>query len=150
MTKITKKNIYTALVNYAQTGFMTFETESGSVDITAEMLEAFATKELALLDKKAAKAKETAAKRKTEADKLMKVVAAVLTDEYEPIADIAARVEVADATVSKVTYRLNKLVEAGVAEKCDLKLAATEDKKARTVKGYRLVVQEQCVEGDEE
>lgn len=139
MEKITKKNIYTALVNFAETGTMVFDTAEGAkVEITMDVLKAFAEKEIEHLDKKAAKAKESAAKRKSEADGLMKAVEAVLTDEYETIADIAAKVDFEDATVSKVTYRLNKLVEAGVADKKDLKISGSDGKKGRTVKAYKL------------
>lgn len=145
MEKITKRNIYTALVNFAQTGETPyFENANGErVEVTQEILLAFAQKEIEQLDKKTAKAKETAAKKRTEADELMKAVEAALTDEFETIADIAARVDFEGATVSKVTYRLTKLVETGVAEKTDVKVAATEDKKARTVKGYRLAAVEE-------
>ena len=45
----------------------------------------------------------------------------------------------ADATVSKVTYRLTKLVEAGVAEKTQTTIPATENSKARKVQAYRAV-----------
>jgi hypothetical protein len=65
-----------------------------------------------------------------------------LTDEFQTIADIAAAVaEVnADATVSKVTYRLTKLVEAGDAEKTDVSIPGGEGVKARKVKAFRAVV----------
>lgn len=144
MEKITKRNIYTALINYAKTGELTFvtdataDTEAAIVTVTAEDLKAFAENEIALLDKRAARAKETAAKKRAEGDALTEAVAAALTDEYEATADIAARIEGEDLTLNKVVYRLNQLVAAGVAEKVDLKIAATETTKARTVKGFRL------------
>ena len=63
-----------------------------------------------------------------------------LTDEFQVIADIATAVAGvnADATVSKVTFRLTKLVEAGVAEKTQVTIPATETTKARKVQAYRL------------
>ena len=103
---------------------------------------AFCDKEIASLDAKAAKAKERAAAKKAEADELMVQVREALTGEYQTIADIAAAVaEVnADATVSKVTYRLTKLVEAGDAEKTDVAIPASEGSKARKVKAFRAII----------
>ena len=64
-----------------------------------------------------------------------------LTDEFQVIADIAATVAEAnaDATVSKVTYRLGKLVEAGKAEKTQVTIPASEGSKARKVQAYRAL-----------
>lgn len=142
MEKFTKRNVYTAIINYAASGQMVFDTEDGQVTVGAEELKAFAENEIALLDKKAAKAKESAAKKRAEADELQIAVQAVLTDEFAPIAEIAALIEGDDVTVSKVTYRLNALVEAGVAEKSDIKVPV-EGKKSRTIKGYRLAAVDQ-------
>ena len=133
MEKITKREMYEAIKE-------TFET--GSCKFDAATVTAFCDKEIAALDAKAAKAKERAAAKKAEADVLMGQVEDVLTGDFQVIADIAAAVaEVnADATVSKVTYRLGKLVEAGVAEKTQVTIPATETSKARKVQAYRAVV----------
>ena len=133
MTKITKKEMYAAIKE-------TFET--GECKFDADVVIAFCEKEMAALDTKAAKAKERAAAKKAEADVLYdQVKDALSTEEFQTIADIAAAVaEVnADATVSKVTYRLTKLVEAGVAEKTDITIPASEGTKARKVKGFRAI-----------
>ena len=133
MEKITKREMYEAIKE-------TFET--GSCKFDAATVTAFCDKEIAALDAKAAKAKERAAAKKAEADALMGQVEDALTDEFQVIADIAAAVaEVnADATVSKVTYRLGKLVEAGAAEKTQVTIPATETSKARKVQAYRAIV----------
>lgn len=133
MEKITKREMYEAIKE-------TFET--GSCKYDAATVTAFCDKEIAALDAKAAKAKERAAAKKAEADVLMGQVEDALTDEYQVIADIAAAVAGVnpDATVSKVTYRLGKLVEAGVAEKTQVTIPATETSKARKVQAYRAVV----------
>lgn len=133
MEKITKREMYEAIKE-------TFET--GSCKYDAATVTAFCDKEIAALDAKAAKAKERAAAKKAEADILMGQVEDALTDEYQVIADIAAAVAGVnpDATVSKVTYRLGKLVEAGVAEKTQVTIPATETSKARKVQAYRAVV----------
>ena len=132
MEKITKREMYEAIKE-------TFET--GSCKFDAATVVEFCDKEIASLDSKAAKAKERAAAKKAEADVLTDLVAAALTDEFQVIADIAAAVAEsdADATVSKVTYRLGKLVEAGKAEKTQVTIPATEGSKARKVQAYRAL-----------
>ena len=132
MEKITKREMYEAIKE-------TFET--GSCKFDAATVVAFCEKEIASLDAKAAKAKGRAAAKKAEADVLMDQVEAVLTDEFQVIADIAAAVAEtnADATVSKVTYRLGKLVEAGKAEKNQVTIPASEGSKARKVQAYRAL-----------
>jgi hypothetical protein len=117
----------------------TFETGSCKYDAATVM--AFCDKEIASLDAKAVKAKERAAAKKAEADVLMGQVEDVLTGEFRVIADIAADVAEVnpDATVSKVTYRLGKLVEAGKAEKTQVTIPASEGSKSRKVQAYRAV-----------
>lgn len=132
MEKITKREMFEAIKE-------TFET--GSCKFDAATVTAFCDKEIASLDAKAAKAKERAAAKKAEADVLMGQVEDALTGEFQTIADIAAAVGAvnADATVSKVTYRLTKLVEAGVAEKTDVSVPGVDGGKARKVKAFRAV-----------
>ena len=132
MEKITKREMFEAIKE-------TFET--GKCKYDAAVVTAFCDKEIASLDSKAAKAKERAAAKKAEADGLTDLVAAALTDEFQVIADIAATVAEsdADATVSKVTYRLGRLVEAGKAEKTQVTIPATEGSKARKVQAYRAL-----------
>ena len=132
MEKITKREMFEAIKE-------TFETGSCKYDAATVM--AFCDKEIASLDAKAAKAKERAAAKKAEADVLMGQVEEALTGEFQTIADIAATVSAvnADATVSKVTYRLTKLVEAGVAEKTDVSVPGVDGGKARKVKAFRAV-----------
>ena len=135
MEKITKREMYEAIKE-------TFET--GSCKFDAATVVVFCEKEIASLDAKAAKAKERAAAKKAEADVLMDQVEAVLTDEFQVIADIAAAVAEtnADATVSKVQYRLNKLVEAETAEKTQVTIPASAGSKARKVMAYRLIARD--------
>ena len=132
MEKITKREMFEAIKE-------TFETGVCKYDAATVM--AFCDKEIASLDAKAAKAKERAAAKKAEADVLMGQVEEALTGEFQTIADIAAAVSAvnADATVSKVTYRLTKLVEAGAAEKTDVSVPGVDGGKARKVKAFRIV-----------
>lgn len=136
MTKITKKEMFEAIV----TG-----VETGEWAVDAEVIIAFCEKEIEALDKKANKAKERAAAKKAESDELMtKVAEALDPEEFLVIADIAAKVAEVDpdATVSKVTYRLTKLVENGMAEKTQVTIPGGEGVRARKVQGYRLIVTE--------
>lgn len=136
MEKMTKRNVFEALINYATTGVMSYDGN----EVTAEALAAFAENEIALLDKKAVKAKERAATKRAEGDELTAVVrAAMSTEEFEPIAEIAARIEGEDVTVAKVTYRLTQLVKNGEAEKQELTIPGAEGQKARKVQGYKLI-----------
>ena len=135
MEKITKREMFEAIKE-------AFETGSCAVEATAVM--AFCDKEIASLDSKAAKAKERAAAKKSEGDELMDQVREALTDEFRVIADIAADVAEVnpDATVSKTTYRLTKLVEANVAEKTQVSVPAVDGGKTRKVQAYRLITQD--------
>lgn len=132
MEKITKREMFEAIKE-------TFET--GSCKFDAATVMAFCDKEIASLDSKAAKAKERAAAKKAEADVLMDQVRDALTGEFQTIADIAAAVAEVnpDATVSKTTYRLTKLVEANVAEKTQVSIPGTDGGKTRKVQAYRLI-----------
>ena len=141
MEKMTKRNVYEALINFANGGHMAYTEGDAEVVVTAEALAAFAENEIALLDKKAVKAKERAATKRAEGDELTAVVRQVMsTEEFEPIPVIAARIESEDATVGKVQYRLRKLVENGEAEKQELTIPGGEGQKARKVQGYKRCV----------
>jgi hypothetical protein len=131
--KITKREMFEAI----KAGCTTGEWTVSDVEIVE-----FCDNEIALLDKKAAKAKERQAAKKAEGDELTDTVKSVMsTDEFEVIADIAAKVAEVDpeATVHKVTYRLTQLVKNGEAESTDVKIPGGEGVKARTIKGYKLI-----------
>lgn len=98
---------------------------------------AFCDNEIALLDGKAAKAKERAAAKKAEADELEVAVANVLTDELQTIADITDQItDIEDVTIAKVTYRLRKLVENGTAVKEEISVEVNGKKSKKM--GYSL------------
>ena len=140
MEKMTKRNVYEALINYANSGVMAYAADEGDVVVTAEALAAFAENEIALLDKKAIKAKERAATKRAEGDELTDAVrAAMSAEEFEHIADIAARIEGEDVTLSKVTYRLGQLVKNGEAEKEQITVPGGEGQKARKIMAYKLI-----------
>ena len=123
--KITEHAIYTAIANGT--------LEDLDPDIVAE----WANKKIAQLERKAAKAKETAAAKKAEGDALTKAVLEAVTDEFEPIADIMARIEGDDVTMAKVAYRLNAAFKDGKLEKGEVVLTGENGK--RKVVAYRNI-----------
>lgn len=131
--KITKRDRYNAIIDV-------LTAANADADLVT-----FCKEQIELLDKKSAKAKETAAAKRAEADTLMDAVqealGTVADGEYATINDVTDMVANGDEeiTPAKVRYRLTKLVENGVAESADVKVPATDGGKARTIKGYRLV-----------
>ena len=134
MEKITKREMFEALATYAETTDM--EVQIGDAVVTAADFAAFATKEIEQLDKKAVKAKERAAVKRADGDALTEAVLAVLTNEFQTAADIAAQIEDEDTTVAKISYRLGSLVKNGRVIKEDIKV--DREGKRTVLKGYRL------------
>ena len=132
--KLTKKEFYAGIIEAMKTG---------DSPIAKEEVIAFCENEIALLDKKATKAKERQAAKKAEGDELTDIVKSVLTEEFQVTADIAKAVVDAtgneDYTIHKIQYRLGQLVKNGVAESTDVKIPGGEGVKARTIKGYRVL-----------
>lgn len=130
-TKITKRDYYNEIIKAMTTG---------EFDIDPELIAQFCKDEIALLDKKAAKAKERNAAKAAEADALLAFVEAALsTDEFKTIKDITDAVLVydPDATTSKVTNRLTKLINAEIAEKQEVSVTNANGSKSKR-QGYRL------------
>ena len=123
--KITKKENFTEIA--------AFLTEVGKNE-WADVI----NHEIELLDNKAAKAKATAAKKKTEGDALRDAVQAVLTDEFQTIKEITEKVEFEgfDGSQAKVQYRLNALVNAEIAVKEQVSVGEGEAK--RKLMAYKL------------
>lgn len=136
MSKLTKKNIYDALINFANSGAMECTIGEEKHTITSEELFNFATNEKAQLEKKNVAARKRVAD-KAAADELLNAVASVLTDEFQTIAEVTDCIGGADVTTAKIQYRLNSLVKAGEAEKQEMKVTGADGKK-RIVMGYRL------------
>ena len=136
MSKLTKKNIYDALINFANSGAMECTIGEEKHTITSEELFNFATNEKAQLEKKNVAARKRAAD-KAAADELLNAVASILTDEFQTIAEVTDCIDGADVTTAKIQYRLNSLVKAGEAEKQEMKVTGADGKK-RIVMGYRL------------
>ena len=132
--KITKREMFEAIKVGCTTGEWTVSD--------TEVAE-FCENEIALLDKKAAKAKERQATKKAEGDELTEIVKSALTNDFQITADIAKAVLEMTGdesnTLHKIQYRLGALVKAGEAESTDVKIPGGEGQKTRTIKGYRLL-----------
>lgn len=144
MEKITKKQMFEGMVAY-------FNGEDTAIS-EAQFAE-FCQKQIVDLDNKAAKAKARAAAKKAEGDELTDAVYAVITDEFQTIADIATAVlanmeEGADISTQKITARLTKLVKAEMVEK-DQVAVETEDGKKTKKMAYRLMVADKETEDEE-
>ena len=118
--KITKKVVLEAIKAAAEG--MDFGEVVSATDVIA-----YADTAIAQLEAKAAKAKERAAEKKADGDALRAVVESAVSDEYQTIDDITAKVvEVEgyeDVTKSKVTARLTQLVKSGTIHKVQVKTA---------------------------
>jgi len=121
--KITKKDVLLAIKAVAENG-VAFD------GVTADEVIAYVDTTIAQIEAKAAKAKAKAEEKKAEGDELRAAVEAVLTDEYQTIAQITAQVEGEDITAGKVTNRLTALCKAGLAHKDKV------DVDGRKINGY--------------
>ena len=130
--RIIKRDFYEAIIK---------AMETGETNIDPTKIIEFCENEIALLDKKADKAKERAAAKKAEVDELMEKVYAVLSD-----TEFMTRNAVMDAlgdmpedvSIAKVGARLTKLVNNQTVEKSELTVANAEGKKSK-VMGYRKI-----------
>ena len=122
MTKITKKEMFALIKEAIVTGIM---PEAIDEDAIVE----FCDKEIAALDRKAGKAKETAARKRAEGDELTERVAEVLSDELTTIADITELIGDEAVSTAKTQYRLNQLVKMGRARKEEITIEVDGKKK---------------------
>jgi hypothetical protein len=119
----TERDIYTSMIE-------------GNFD-PAELAE-FATKKLAQLDKRNAKAKERAAEKRAEADKLLEVVYNYVTDEPQSRQDIfdaivANESEWAEVKLGQVGFRLTSLCNDGRVIKQEASVPGADGKSKRIV-----------------
>lgn len=138
MKKITKREMYEAIRDLAGSGALRMQDFNEEISDAAVV--EFFENEIATLDKRAQKTKERAKEKSASTDELTNAVrAAMSTENFEPIADIAARINGEDVTISKITYRLGQLVKNGEAEKTQVEIAGSEGQKKRKVVAYKLI-----------
>ena len=132
----TKREMYELIKALVDAGVISGElTETG---ITEAHVAQFCVDELKLLDKKVAKAKERVAAKKAEADELTELIKSLLTDEWQTTTEIAAQIEDEDVSQSKITARMTKLINAGIAIKEQVSVVGANGKAAKKM-SYRLV-----------
>lgn len=122
--KVTKKEWYAEIRKIVEAADV--ENKDGALE--------FIDNQVKLLEAKAAKAQENAAKKKADGDALREAVYTVLTTELQTIDQITEQVDGEDVTKAKVTARLTQLVKAEMAVKDTVK---TED--GRKVTAYKVV-----------
>ena len=93
------------------------------------MLIEFVQSERAALARKATKAKEKAAEKKTEIDELGNAVLAVVTADPMTRDEIFELVDFTDASLAKVGARLTRLVDLGMVVKSEVKGTTASGKK---------------------
>ena len=124
--KRTQKEMYVELLNILE--------EYEGVDHLVD----FVNKKIEHIETNAEKPKSQAAEKKAESDELQNVIADILTDEFVTIPEILNQIEGDDISTQKISARLKKLVDAGVAEKSEIKVAGGEGQKSRKLVAYRL------------
>lgn len=132
MTKITKRDIFNAVLFAAENDGLILDGES---DVSVQDVIVEMEKQIASLDKKAETAKAKAAEKKAAGDELRERVFAVVGFEPMTIAEVTEALGDPEVSANKVTYRLNALAEAGLVEKSEAKIAGP-DGKSRTVKTF--------------
>ena len=119
--KVTKVQVLNAIAELVAEDA---QVQVGDVTVTGADIAAYVEKTIEQLNAKAAKAKEKASEKKAEGDALRDKVEALLTDEYQTIAEITAQVNDPEVTNARVTARLTALVKAGRAHKTQVKTDA--------------------------
>lgn len=108
-----------------------------TTDYDVPTLIEFVDGEIAALARKAAKAKEKAAEKKTERDELCEAVYAVLTTEPQTRDQVFEQIDGDDISLAKVGARLTKLVASGDVVKTEIASTSTSGKKS-TKMAYSL------------
>lgn len=108
--KLTKREILVALKAHV-------ETLTDEAGIPVEAVLDYIDTTIEQIDAKAAKAKEKAAEKKVDGDKLREEVYACITDEWQTADDITATLGKEDVSKAKVVARLTQLFKADMVEK---------------------------------
>lgn len=126
--KISKRDMYSALIAWANGEDFKYDMD----DLTA-----FAQNEIDLLDRKAEKTRERAAKKREAGDELRDTVESLLTDEFQTIPELLAQIEGDDLTPNKIAVRASALEKMGRAVK---EVITVEDSEGHKVKktAYKL------------
>ena len=121
MEKITKAQKYAMIEDILNT------VDGDNIDMLIEFIQA----EQAALARKATKAKEKQAEKKTEVDELGSAVLAAVTGEPKTRDEIFETVEFdgGEISVAKIGARLTRLVDLGLIQKTEVKATTASGKK---------------------
>ena len=130
------------MANEKITKAMILETIKAGMADNADVV-AYCDNELALLDTKAAMAKERAAEKKAAGDELRAVVETILKEATEPMTRemVLGCIEDPDGelTVAKVGNRISQLVKLGLVSKTTVKVEEDGKTKSKTAYVYGTV-----------
>ena len=126
--KLTKKEYFANIISALR---------GDETEVAVDTLVEFCETEIALLEKRAAKAKATAAAKKSEGDALTDAVFGVLSEEPMTLADSVQALEDETVTPAKVTYRLGQLFNAEKITKEEITIKV-EGAKPRKLMTYKL------------
>jgi hypothetical protein len=139
MEKFTTRNFMEAVINNANgNGYIFEDAAHNIVEVDIETIKEFAANSIAKLNESNAKASARTAKKRAE-DPVAEAIFNVLTNDFQTIADISAKVEIADLTSSKVASVMRMYIEAGKVEKQEVTIPATETTKSRKAMAYKLI-----------
>ena len=113
---MTKKEKFDVIANVFATAIEGIDDE-----VRAEIL-SFCDTEVAALDRRNAKAKETAAKKHAEGDALKDTIEGMLGEEPITVNDILDRLGDETLTPAKIVARMTQLVKVGKANKTNVKI----------------------------
>lgn len=129
--KITKRDNFNELRSLVETSMLSNEDQ--------DRLLAFIDHELELLDKRKASSAKSAKRGNKAQDELASKIADVLTaDEAQTIPQILTQIDDETVTAAKCSYRLGKMVEAGMVARESVTIKE-DGKTSRKVNGYRLI-----------
>ena len=141
MEKITKREMFEAIKGIAESGAL--HMFDFNENISDEAVAEFCANEIALLDKKAEKAKERAATKRAEGDELTEQIYDVLSsDEFMTIPEIVKALGDEDVSAQKASYRLRTLMSENRAEKTEVSVPGADGGKASKKVAYRKIVAE--------
>lgn len=136
----TNRNFMEAIKNFCENGAFFYTDSLGETHSLAEdEIKAFAEKEIQKMNDKNEKAKARKSKQQAE-DPLNDTIKSILDSEnWMTPAEISAKLNMPDVTLQKISTRVNKLIDEGVAEKTEITIAGTEGSKKRKGVAYKLV-----------
>jgi Ni,Fe-hydrogenase I large subunit len=119
-TKVTKAQILAAIATIIPED-LSIQVNDEETVVSSEDIMNYINTTLKQIASKNENARARAAEKKAKGDSLKDAIAAVLTDEFQTITEIAEKLKEEDATSAKIMARLTQLCKAGLAHKESIK-----------------------------